>query len=47
MDVSGCVSFLGSVRLKQSAMGAMAAGLRELKLKLQGTKCVDVSSYVI
>jgi hypothetical protein len=47
MDGPGRVSFLDSVRPKQSAVGAMAAGLRELKLKLQGTKCDEVLLYVI
>jgi hypothetical protein len=40
-------SFLNSVWPKQSVMGAMAAGLRVLKLKLRDTKCDEVSSYVI
>jgi hypothetical protein len=47
MDDPGCISFLGSVQLKQSDAGAMAAGLRELKLELWGTKWGDISSYVI
>jgi hypothetical protein len=34
MDDPRHVSFLGSVRLKYSIMGTMAAGLRVLKLSL-------------
>jgi hypothetical protein len=34
MDDLEHFSFLGSVRPKQSAVGAMTAGLRELKLAL-------------
>jgi hypothetical protein len=47
MDGSERVSFLGSVRPKQSAVGAMAAGLRELKLTLYITKLQSDCSYVI
>jgi hypothetical protein len=47
MDGPERVSFLGLVRPKQTTMGAMGACLRELKLKLQGMKCDEVSSYVI
>jgi hypothetical protein len=38
MDEPESVSILGSVQLKQSAMGATAASLRELKLALQVMK---------
>jgi hypothetical protein len=38
MDSPEHVSFLGSVQPKQSVVGTMATGLREIKLELQGTK---------
>jgi hypothetical protein len=47
MDSPKRVSFLGSVRSKQSAVGAMAAGLRELKLTLYVTELRSDCSYAI
>jgi hypothetical protein len=47
MDGPEHISFLGSVRPKQSTVGAMAVGLRGPKLELRCTICDEVSSYVI
>jgi hypothetical protein len=47
MDGPLHISFLGSIRSKQSVVAAMAAGLRGPKLELRCTICDEVSSYVI
>jgi hypothetical protein len=47
LDGAGASSFFGPAWPKQSAMGTMDTGLRELKLFVWVTKLRSDSSYVI